>query len=291
MRPGGVVERFGKLLPRKLRFEASFGYKQFMFNRLAREVFGDRLQSAEPGPVPPPALITTEALMGKADLELACLPARYFGGGYRDAWNILWILRSAGIDAGAFGSIVDFGCGSGRVLRHFRNVDGLRPVGTDANAKAIEWDRANLPGIEFHNNELAPPLDLPDGSFDLVYALSVFTHIPLQWQEPWLRELRRILRPGGYLLCTVLGDNYIDLQLGPEERVRLAHDGRLTLDADDPHASYSSQVLRSWDVFQTRDEVGKSFGSVFDILAYTEFPAATGQDTLLLQSPDARRAH
>ena len=44
----------------------------------------------------------------------------------------------------------------------------------------------------------------PDGYLDLVYAISVFTHITHEWAE-WLLELRRILKPGGLLAATFIG--------------------------------------------------------------------------------------
>src|SRR3546814_3783335 len=113
--------------------------------------------------------------------------------------------------------VLEFGCGTGRVIRHFRNSDGVRLAWTDANPRPIAWDRENLPGIDFFHNELTPPLAFADESFDLVYALSVFTHIPLELQRDWLDELRRVLVPGGYLLCTVT-DDAATRQLQAEDR-------------------------------------------------------------------------
>src|SRR5262249_7002461 len=149
---------------------------------------------------------------------------------------------------------------------HLRDIAGLYIAGTDANAKAIDWDRKNLPGIDFRVNRLEPPLAFQDSSFDLVYALSVFTHIPLPWQRPWLDELRRVLRPGAYLLATVHGDDYVKSQLNEKDREDLERIGALTLGAEHPRASYSSQVLGSWDVFQTREQVREAFGAGFEIL-------------------------
>ncbi len=156
-------------------------------------------------------------------------------------------------------------------------------AGSDANLKPIEWDRRNLPGIEFSHNGLEPPLAYKDGSFDLIYALSVFTHIPLNWQRAWLDELRRTLRPGGYLLCTVMGDNYINSILNDQDRAALKRDGNFTMDAACPRLSYSSQVLGSWDVYQTRDEIRKIFSQGFELLCYTTREASAGQDTLVLR--------
>jgi hypothetical protein len=92
-----------------------------------------------------------------------------------------------------------------------------------------------------------------------------------------------VLRPGGYLLCIVHGDSFIDTQLNDQDRAALKRDGRFTLDAKNPRASYSSQVLGSWDIFQTRDQVREVFSTGFELLCYTSQLAAAGQDTLVLR--------
>jgi SAM-dependent methyltransferase len=284
MKHDGMVDRITTILPYDLKTVLGYSYKRYMFFRYLKEAFGDRCKPQSPGPMPPPELIATEALMHGDDLKIRATPEWYFGSGFREAWTVLTTLEQHTCDLGSMRSVLEFGCGSGRVLRHFRNIAGLRLAGTDANPKPIAWDRKNLPGIDFYDNALEPPLASDDGSFDLIYALSVFTHIPLEWQRSWLDELRRVLIPGGYLLCTVHGDNFITSQLNQEDRARLARDGALTLDASHPRVSYSSQVLRSWDVFQTRDRVCAVFGTGFDILCYTAKPAAAGQDTLVLRN-------
>lgn len=91
-----------------------------------------------------------------------------------------------------------------------------------------------------------------------------------------------MLRPGGFLLCTVHGTSYLN-QLSEYERSKLFAEGEVTLDADNPRASYSSQVLRSWDVFQTREEVRAKFGASLELLSYSEEPFANGQDVLVLR--------
>jgi Flp pilus assembly protein TadD/SAM-dependent methyltransferase len=252
--------------------------------RYLKNIFGNRYKPHSSGPLPPAELITTEALMRKDDLKLRARPEWYFSGGFRDARTVLTMLETSAFDLRSMQSVLEFGCGSGRVLRHFRNITGLRLAGTDANPKAIAWDCVHLPGIDFSENALTPPLKYDDASFDLVYALSVFTHITVEMQQPWLNELRRVLRPGGYLLCTVHGNNYVNSQLNEQDRVQLERDGALTLDRSHPRVSYSSQVLGSWDVFQTRGQVRAAFSTGFEILCYTATPAAAGQDTLVLRA-------
>jgi SAM-dependent methyltransferase len=235
--------------------------------------------------MPPAELITTEALMSKLDLAARARPEFYFATGYRDAWRLLTTLEQHSFDLANLRSALEFGCGSGRVLRHFRNISKLSLAGSDANPKPIEWARRNLPEIDFRINALEPPLPFADESFDLVYALSVFTHIPLAWQRRWLEELRRVLRPQGYLLCTVLGSCYAHQMLNAQDQTKLARTGALTLESNDPRASYSTQVLGSCDVFQTRHQVREVFGAVFKICGYTD--VAVGQDMLVLRRENA----
>ena len=141
-----------------------------------------------------------------------------------------WFLRSgrAGFDAIAahaplteLQSVLDFGCGCGRVTRWWREFNGA-VAGSDVSGPAIEWCRANLPFARFERNALAPPLAFADESFDLVYALSVFTHLTAELQLAWRDELRRVLRPGGRLLLTTHGRSYVP-RLTDAERARFEH--------------------------------------------------------------------
>ena len=138
-----------------------------------------------------------------------------------------WFLRSgrAAYDAIAahvaleeLSSVLDFGCGCGRVTRYFADFDG-DVGGSDLSAPAIDWCRGNLPFASFAVNGLAPPLAFADASFDLVYALSVFTHLSGDLQLAWRDEILRVLRPGGLFLLTTHGESYTP-RLEAEERER-----------------------------------------------------------------------
>jgi len=136
-----------------------------------------------------------------------------------------WFLRSgrAAYDAIAanvpleeIDTVLDFGCGCGRVLRYWESHPGTA-TGSDRDAGAVEWCRSRLPFARVDQNALAPPLAYDDDSFDLVYALSVFTHLTDELQIAWRDELRRVLRPGGRLLLTTHGRSYLP-RLEGEER-------------------------------------------------------------------------
>jgi SAM-dependent methyltransferase len=164
-----------------------------------------RVTATDGIPLPPPRLMVRVAMTADAD----------------------WFLRSgrAGYDAIAahvplaeVRSVFDFGCGCGRVTRYFHDFDGA-VTGSDVSEPAIEWCRENLPFARFEMNGLAPPLAFDDESFELVYALSVFTHLTEDLQLAWRDELRRVLRPGGRLLVTTHGESYA-ARLDPDERTR-----------------------------------------------------------------------
>ena len=104
-------------------------------------------------------------------------------------------------------SVLDFGCGSGRVLRHFLAEAAVAHLhGCDIDRASIEWaSRHMAPPLQLRQTAGEPPLPYADGSFDLVWALSVLTHIGEGWSA-WLLELHRVLRGDGLLIATFMGE-------------------------------------------------------------------------------------
>jgi SAM-dependent methyltransferase len=102
--------------------------------------------------------------------------------------------------------VLDFGSGAGGAIRHFdlEAKKGVEFWGCDIHEPSITWAQRNLPQFTFFQNAEVPPLNVPDEHFDLIYAFSVFTHITSYWAD-WLIELRRVLRPDGMLIASVLG--------------------------------------------------------------------------------------
>lgn len=135
--------------------------------------------------------------------------------------QLLEVLSVHGADVQNFQSILDFGCGAGRAIRQFTALkEPLKKAkihGSDINEEQIQWCRQNLPFAEFSINLPHPPLPYADETFDFIYTFSVFTHLSESQQLEWIKELWRVLRPGGYLLLTTCGKAYFD-SLSPQEK-------------------------------------------------------------------------
>jgi SAM-dependent methyltransferase len=170
-------------------------------------------------PIPPPAL--RAKVSWPAD-------ARFFlESGRTQAELIRGVVSRNGGDVAGMEAILDFGCGCGRLARWWSEVPGPTIHGCDYNPDLVEWCAANLTFMRTAVNRLEPPLPYGAERFDLVYALSVFTHMSEELQDRWLAELRRVLRPGGLLFFTVSGDAYAE-KLSPEDRVRYGHANLVT---------------------------------------------------------------
>jgi SAM-dependent methyltransferase len=144
----------------------------------------------------------------------------FFESGAQSAEIIRTVLEQYDRPIERSGALLEFGCGCGRVIRHFQH-SAARLHGSDYNEKLIAWCRANLPFATFAVNRLEPGLEYEDDTFDLIYTISVFTHLPASLQTSWVAELRRILKPGGTLLVTVHGESRTDF-LSAEDRKRFA---------------------------------------------------------------------
>lgn len=160
-------------------------------------------------PIPPPRLRARSIRNADA--------LRFLVSGRNHQRFVADALARNGVDPEVIGPFLDFGCGCGRVLRWWPASDSAI-AGTDVNAAAAGWCERNLPGVHAQTNGALPPLPYPDDSFDLIYSISIFTHLPEARQRPWTDELTRILRPGGHLLITVAGDAYRETLAGADRR-------------------------------------------------------------------------
>jgi SAM-dependent methyltransferase len=150
-------------------------------------------------PIPPPRMrqLTTAGRIG-AD--------QHIREGPQVAQKILEVVEAEKANPRAIEKVLDFGCGCGRVLRH---MSALWPqaqlCGADVDEGLLSWNRENLSRLaNWTKIEHRPPTEFASAIFDIIYAVSVFTHMDEKNQLGWIEEFQRILKPNGLLLISVI---------------------------------------------------------------------------------------
>jgi SAM-dependent methyltransferase len=162
-------------------------------------------------PLPHPPL---ELANRVGSLEAAGEPMEYYDEiGRRTRGEILDRLPPDWSFAGK--RILDFGCGAGRTLRHFSGETAESEVwGCDIDEPSIRWLSEHLcPPFHVFLNGAEPPVKQASSSFDLIWGISVFTHLTDNWSR-WLVELHRILSTDGLLYLTFMGSGMSQLITG-----------------------------------------------------------------------------
>jgi SAM-dependent methyltransferase len=202
-------------------------------------------------------------------------PISFLGRGVIAADSIRDAVGRAGADLRELGAILDFGCGCGRVIRHFRDLEP-RLHGTDYNERLVAWCRRNLAFATFAENRIDSSLGYTDESFDLVYALSVLTHLDEPLQRRWISEFARVLRPGALLYVTLNGSGQTSL-LEDGDRRRFESDEMIVLR---PELAGGNMCL----AFHPRPSLDRLFPSELELVEFIEQGARdSGQDVALFR--------
>ena len=102
-------------------------------------------------------------------------------------------------------SLVDLGCGSGRTaVQIARRLPGVQYLGLDVVPALLAHARSICPANYRFVRSAALGFPVPDESVDMVFAFSVFTHLYHEESFAYLRDARRILRPGGRMIFSFL---------------------------------------------------------------------------------------
>lgn len=196
--------------------------------------------------------------------------SEYFRIGLISAHTVENFLGKQGIDWRARDCWLDLACGCGRTLNFLRfDLAAARLHGCDCDGSLIDWCRENIPFVHFERNRADPPLPFPDGSFDVVYSISFFTHLSEDAQIKWLIEMKRVLRQDGVLLLTLHGR-----QLAQRQSIDIPPRGFLHHAAG---STFNEQVT-----YQTEDYVRRQWGRGFHVLAYESLGLDNYQDLALL---------
>jgi SAM-dependent methyltransferase len=149
--------------------------------------------------------------------------------------NSFWLKMFADRAVGPESTVLDIGCGCGRtahMLRDakYRNAPFFRGryIGVDVDAEAIAWCRRNFPAdrFEFHSLNMfssvynpggdagEPDLPVAADAVDFVICGSLFTHLLERDLGYYLRQIHRVLRPGGLAYATFFCVDHLRASLG-----------------------------------------------------------------------------
>ena len=185
--------------------------------------------------------------------------------GQRSYEDLAASLEAAGHPLSTLKSVLDFGCGCGRTLSWVGlNHPEKELYGTDVDREAVRWCRANRPFARFGTNRAEPPLEYGPESFDLIYVISVFTHLSERHQLQWLEEFRRILRPQGVVLLTVYRRGVWE-GLHPEIARQVRQKGILHCASDKLRGIHPEWYQTT---FHSPEYVLREFGRHFEVLAH-----------------------
>jgi SAM-dependent methyltransferase len=120
--------------------------------------------------------------------------------------------------------ILDFGCGVGRVVLPFHFKYRRPTAAVDLVPRYINYLKEQVPEVQSRVISPSPPLPFRSNSFDVIYSISVWTHLNPDSGAAWLREIARVLRPGGLALISTSSHGQLGKHRAHEERKALWSD-------------------------------------------------------------------
>jgi SAM-dependent methyltransferase len=182
--------------------------------------------------------------------------------------------------------VLDFACGPGRVIGELAAAAKCCEMhGSDIDVEAIEWARKNLAAVaRFAINTPAPPTAYASGMFDVIYSVSLFTHLDAPAQHQWLAEMARLLKPGGLLLATTHG-RCATGSCTEAEFAALARDGFVY--RTDRKGRFKVDGLPDFyqTTFHTVEYVRRHWGRHLEVVEHIEGGLNGHQDIVVLRNP------
>lgn len=241
-------------------------------------------------PFPKPDLMKLVSGM-TSEMEFARSGARIYA-------CLTHVLRKHGHSWGDFSRILDFACGCGRVSRLLlKHAHQCEIVGSDINGEHISWLDNTLGFGKFFKNGSIPPTPFESEHFDLVFCVSLFSHLNEPAQMLWLEEVRRITKKNGTVVLTTHGQRALDvLSVRPDTRSSIGLSELQLSEARDKMISGSFAFVAQEDSYIDKKSYGFTFipadyvrsvwPRFFTILGIENGAIENWQDAIILRPHD-----
>jgi len=225
------------------------------------------------------------ALIPSAELRYnvvgPCTIEQFLSSGEMTVADIEAALGTAGGSLAQVWELLDFGCGCGRLLIALRGRwPGLRTTGCDVDERGILWCQQHLKDGTCVVNGALPPSPFQDEAFDLIWCGSVFTHLDENRQDQWLAEMKRILKPGGFLLASVHGPHCWEPRLPSWTIATLKRKGMIFARLGADSGIHPSWYQVAW---HTEEYIRRHWGQTFEVRGYKERGLNDYQDVVIAQ--------
>ena len=123
-------------------------------------------------------------------------------------------------------SILDLGCVTGRLYHLFKDFQDVEYVGVDQSEGQLAVAREEFPDNKYIQAEMTE-LPCEDNEFDIIYCIATFHHLPDEKNRiKGLEEMKRVLKPGGYIIMT-------NWNLNSESTKKMVEKGKFKRDGQD----------------------------------------------------------
>ncbi len=193
-----------------------------------------------------------------ANHEIAKNPIReYLSDGWRTLSELMLLLEAVDRPLSKTESVLEFAAGFGRFTRHLVKVLPGRVTCADVMPGSVDFlcEQFGVTAFESSHEPEKIALSAQSAQYDLVFVLSMFTHLPIHMWAPWLRALKRMVKPGGLLVFSVHNED-VGREIG------------VVFDAQGTHFIASSEspsidAQTYGTTFTTKKFVEDTIGSVF----------------------------
>lgn len=196
------------------------------------------------------------------------------------AQNVRDLSIKAGRDIYSCERILDFGCGSGRVITGFEDSPGTCVFhGSDIDSELIDWCNKNIPDAKWNTNAHNPPLPYESNYFDMMFSISLFNHLDEESELAWLAELKRVADHGAILILSINSQKN-----APEPaRRQVESNGFVFLSGETGRRKADDIPYFYHRSFHTKEYIMDKWSEYFKILDYVELGINNDQDVVIMQ--------